>query len=538
MFLTLESLEDHPEYKHWTVAQGRVQIFLAIQQFLSQSGLDSTVVHRDKSTLPFFFSAAFSHLQRTLENVEAHQKRPILAADPSGLLRVQSMEELSRILEMKTLPTRLVVSPHLHPLRLYVVPSQPEPTATPLPTPLPQGDEREGREERKDSSPPADQPAHGSSLQLGQTKKWPSPQSLAPAPAPLDLPAQQQSLSRPASTSSLSSRTHSQQPAPSRAPLDELSLVAEAIAPPQQPSQADKERARPVSWTVDLAEGAAEEVKVPPAHIRRRLQELAQSRDDPPLPQERSQPVTEAAPSRPKSSQQQRPRPEPKIEIVEERPERSERPSLVPQPSRKPAPAAPAPVPSSSSQPQSSPKKSGGQQQPSSGGSAMVYSKHALFHVDTPLRCASLLTNFMPGESHPTDQPTYLAVGSNLKHIHLLSYRRRELLEDARASNASLTSLVDSTGLVRLEQTYENCHKGSVYCMDWMPAYRLLASGSNDKMVKLWRANGSAGSSLKGHNGTVRALRFRNPSQPSGEVLLASCGAGDFRPRIWDAAAG
>jgi WD40 repeat protein len=168
----------------------------------------------------------------------------------------------------------------------------------------------------------------------------------------------------------------------------------------------------------------------------------------------------------------------------------------------------------------------------------MVYSKHALFHVDTPLRCASLLTNFMPGESHPTDQPTYLAVGSNLKHIHLLSYRRRELLEDARASNASLTSLVDSTGLVRLEQTYENCHKGSVYCMDWMPAYRLLASGSNDKMVKLWRANGSAGSSLKGHNGTVRALRFRNPSQPSGEVLLASCGAGDFRPRIWDAAAG
>lgn len=47
---------------------------------------------------------------------------------------------------------------------------------------------------------------------------------------------------------------------------------------------------------------------------------------------------------------------------------------------------------------------------------------------------------------------------------------------------------------------------------------------------------------LKGHTGTVRAVKFRHfPSldhvsdyAPPTDILLASCGAGDFRPRLWD----
>jgi hypothetical protein len=44
-------------------------------------------------------------------------------------------------------------------------------------------------------------------------------------------------------------------------------------------------------------------------------------------------------------------------------------------------------------------------------------------------------------------------------------------------------------------------------------------------------------SSLKGHNGTVRVLKFR-PSESTSNCILASAGAGDCRPIVWDANAG
>lgn len=48
---------------------------------------------------------------------------------------------------------------------------------------------------------------------------------------------------------------------------------------------------------------------------------------------------------------------------------------------------------------------------------------------------------------------------------------------------------------------------------------------------------GEVGASLKGHNGTIRIVKYR-PSDLSTEIYLASAGAGDFKPRIWDIRAG
>jgi WD40 repeat protein len=134
----------------------------------------------------------------------------------------------------------------------------------------------------------------------------------------------------------------------------------------------------------------------------------------------------------------------------------------------------------------------------------------------------------------------------------------------------------------------KDAHHGSLYCIAWgskvrAPAatmgtpdgqvrHRLVATGSNDRQVKLWRAQvpttdittakdntadkinntnskgkgkGNTASSpapmvelrrFKGHPSTVRDVAFTRPS--SGTPSLVSVGAGDFGVRVWDLAAG
>jgi WD40 repeat protein len=45
-------------------------------------------------------------------------------------------------------------------------------------------------------------------------------------------------------------------------------------------------------------------------------------------------------------------------------------------------------------------------------------------------------------------------------------------------------------------------------------------------------------SPLKGHTGTIRVVKFQPVSLVPSSFLLASAGAGDFRPRIWDVQTG
>ena len=72
-------------------------------------------------------------------------------------------------------------------------------------------------------------------------------------------------------------------------------------------------------------------------------------------------------------------------------------------------------------------------------------------------------------------------------------------------------------------------HKGSIYCMAWNPLGDIIATGSNDKSIKLLRFDADnfvqegVETELAIHNGTVRELAFI-ADKPG---VLVSGGAGE-----------
>ena len=83
-----------------------------------------------------------------------------------------------------------------------------------------------------------------------------------------------------------------------------------------------------------------------------------------------------------------------------------------------------------------------------------------------------------------------------------------------------------------------NHHKGSIYTAAWNSTGEYLATGSNDKLIKVIRFEGDTcdGNAteqvLSGHDGTVRELGFSCNS--SMQELLISGGAGDCCLRAFD----
>eukprot|EP00795_Rhopilema_esculentum_P010553 gene10553-19286_t len=81
-------------------------------------------------------------------------------------------------------------------------------------------------------------------------------------------------------------------------------------------------------------------------------------------------------------------------------------------------------------------------------------------------------------------------------------------------------------------------HKGSIYCVTWNPLGDIIATGSNDKSIKILRfdpdncVQDGSESELNIHNGTVRELSFA-PDKPA---ILISGGAGDGAVQITDCA--
>lgn len=74
----------------------------------------------------------------------------------------------------------------------------------------------------------------------------------------------------------------------------------------------------------------------------------------------------------------------------------------------------------------------------------------------------------------------------------------------------------------------QNHHQGSLYCVDWSRTSRLIASGSNDKMIKLLvcpdfeqsEQNELLEMILAGHSAIVRTLCFN----PVNDLILLSGG--------------
>uniref|UniRef100_T1L4M5 CTLH domain-containing protein n=1 Tax=Tetranychus urticae TaxID=32264 RepID=T1L4M5_TETUR len=82
-------------------------------------------------------------------------------------------------------------------------------------------------------------------------------------------------------------------------------------------------------------------------------------------------------------------------------------------------------------------------------------------------------------------------------------------------------------------------HKGSIYCLAWNSSGDLLATGSNDKTIKLMRFDADrcdivgTEAELTMHDGTVRDLCFME-DLTNGSNLLISGGAGDCKIYITD----
>ncbi|KAJ0184100.1 hypothetical protein K1T71_000523 [Dendrolimus kikuchii] len=133
-------------------------------------------------------------------------------------------------------------------------------------------------------------------------------------------------------------------------------------------------------------------------------------------------------------------------------------------------------------------------------------------------------------EFHPNGK--LYAIGSNTKTLRICAYPKIEDVKDNSAPTAPT---------VLLKRTKH--HKGSIYCLAWSPAGDLLATGSNDKTVKLMRFN-SHSCNLEGqemeltmHDGTVRDVCFIEDTSNK-TSLLVSGGAGDCKIYVTDCATG
>ncbi|KAK5613891.1 WD repeat-containing protein 47 [Crenichthys baileyi] len=113
------------------------------------------------------------------------------------------------------------------------------------------------------------------------------------------------------------------------------------------------------------------------------------------------------------------------------------------------------------------------------------------------------------------------AVGSNSKTLRVCAYP-----EKLNPSGSSSTK----QPVVRFKRNKH--HKGSIYCVAWSHCGQLLATGSNDKYVKVLPFSAetcnATGPDLEFsmHDGTIRDLAFMEGPESGGAILI-SAGAGD-----------
>ncbi|XP_019730704.1 WD repeat-containing protein 47-like [Hippocampus comes] len=120
---------------------------------------------------------------------------------------------------------------------------------------------------------------------------------------------------------------------------------------------------------------------------------------------------------------------------------------------------------------------------------------------------------------HPSG--SLYAVGSNSKTLRVCAYPDTET-----------TSTLDAVRQPVVRFRRNKHHKGSIYCVAWSHCGQLLATGSNDKYVKVLPFNADScnatGPDLEFsmHDGTIRDLAFMEGPESGGSILI-SAGAGD-----------
>ena len=148
-------------------------------------------------------------------------------------------------------------------------------------------------------------------------------------------------------------------------------------------------------------------------------------------------------------------------------------------------------------------------------------------------------------DSHPIRTSCFspkgdcLAIGTNSRSLKI--YSLSHVL-----SNFKKYTGINSNTKMPLIFEQKNHHLGSLYCLDWSVSGRLLASGSNDKIIKLMVVPELSESSnskkneeddddilelpINGHNGTIRSICF----DPSSDLTLLTSGDVDKNIKIWD----
>jgi WD40 repeat protein len=147
-------------------------------------------------------------------------------------------------------------------------------------------------------------------------------------------------------------------------------------------------------------------------------------------------------------------------------------------------------------------------------------------------------------DSHPIRTSCFspkgycLAIGTNSRSLKI--YSLIHVLRDFK-------KYIKITSKTKMPLIFEqkNHHLGSIYCLDWSVSGRLLASGSNDKNIKLMvvpELSESTNSKkndedddilelpIEGHNGTVRSICF----DPSSDLTLLTSGDSDKNIKMWD----
>ncbi|XP_050389781.2 WD repeat-containing protein 47 [Patella vulgata] len=131
---------------------------------------------------------------------------------------------------------------------------------------------------------------------------------------------------------------------------------------------------------------------------------------------------------------------------------------------------------------------------------------------------------------HPTGN--YYAIGSNSKMLRICAFPDiSEVREDQPTEEADVV----------FKQAKH--HKGSIYCSAWNPTGDLIATGSNDKVIKLtkfntglMRAEGKD-MELAFHDGTIRDLVFMQDATNKTSILISG-GAGDCKNYVTDCETG
>ena len=125
----------------------------------------------------------------------------------------------------------------------------------------------------------------------------------------------------------------------------------------------------------------------------------------------------------------------------------------------------------------------------------------------------------------------YIALGTNSKSIKICSLPNLQDDEEEDEVGASQYYGAEKQRIQKLQILFENDnhHNGSLYCIDWSRSQRLIASGSNDRCIKILVTPDLDNQSnqqrvlvlpLQGHTAIVRTVCFN----PADDLMLLSGG--------------